>query len=210
MRIEEVNKRILEGLSEEDKQIFREGLKRLSADSGDDMRALRESVRKLHPEYTKEQLDLFCGVTKPVELPPSRESDRPSTGWEDWTEVTKDSDRASFLASIAYAYRDAKPNVTEDESIKWTTDNEKRVADKQKEEGFGASTVKQRVDALIAEDTEKEEEAELPAALKSKYPDWTSEKRAAWLSNHKAMLMSYKGLHPEWDGSQLITAVDTE
>ena len=211
MRIEEVNQRILEGLSEEEQKAFKEGLKRLSADSGDDMRALRESVRRLHPEYTERQLDLFCGVKpKPTKLPPSRESYRPLTGWEHWTEVTADRDRQSLLAAIAYAYKDAKPNITEEESIAWTVKNEQRVADKAKEEGFGASTVKQRVDAIIAEDIEKEEEAELPAALKVKYPDWSSEKRAAWLTKHEAMIMSYKGLHPDWTGQQLILAVDTE
>jgi len=209
MRIEEVNKRILEGLSGKEWRDFEEGLRRLSADNPEDTRTLRESVRQLHPEYTEEQLDLFCGVKpEPTKLPPSRESYRPLTGWEHWTEVTTDRDRQSFLAQIAYAYQDAKPNTTEDESITWTTDNEKRVENKQKEEGFETNTVKQIVDVLIAEDTEKEEGAELPAALKAKYPDWTSEKRAAWLKKHEAMIMSYKGLHPEWTGQQLITAVD--
>jgi len=211
VRIEEVNQKILEGLSEEEQKAFKEGLSRLSADSGDDMRALRESVRRVHPEYTEEQLDLFCGVKpEPTKLPPAQESYRDYNPFQDWTETTKDRDRAGFLAAIAYAYQDAGTNVTEEDSIKWTTDNEKRVEDKQHEEGFGGYTVKQIVDALIAEDTEREEEAELPAALKVKYPEWTSEKRAAWLKKHEAMLLSYKGLHPEWTGQQLITAVDTD
>lgn len=68
MKLKEVNSRILEGLSDEEKQDFERGLKLLEMDSSPDREALRESARKAWPNFSESQLDIFvAGRFPPVE-----------------------------------------------------------------------------------------------------------------------------------------------
>ena len=66
MRLNELNVKILEGLSGEAKRDFEEGLKLLNMDSPADREALRESIRKLRPDFTEAQIETFVSPeTKP-------------------------------------------------------------------------------------------------------------------------------------------------
>ena len=66
MRVDEVNARILEGLSGEAKRDFEAGLKSLSMGNPADREALRESVKRLCPDFTEAQIDIFvAGEVKP-------------------------------------------------------------------------------------------------------------------------------------------------
>lgn len=66
MRLDELNVRILEGLSDKEKRDFEAGLKSLSMGSPADREALRESIRKLRPDFSEAQIDIFVeGKVKP-------------------------------------------------------------------------------------------------------------------------------------------------
>ncbi len=66
MRLNELNVKILEGLSGEAKRDFEAGLKTLNMDNPADREALRESIRKLRPDFTEAQIETFVsGETKP-------------------------------------------------------------------------------------------------------------------------------------------------
>lgn len=69
MKLEEVNSKILEGLSGKVKSDFEAGLKALNMANPADRAALRESIRKLRPDFSEAQLDLF------IEAEVKREAD---------------------------------------------------------------------------------------------------------------------------------------
>lgn len=69
MKLEEVNSKILEGLSGKAKSDFEAGLKALNMANPADRAALRESIRKLRPDFSEAQLDLF------IEAEVKREAD---------------------------------------------------------------------------------------------------------------------------------------
>jgi len=65
MRLDELHTEILEGLSDEAKRDFEAGLKALSMGNPADRAALRESIRKLRPDFTEAQITTFVeGETK--------------------------------------------------------------------------------------------------------------------------------------------------
>jgi hypothetical protein len=55
----DINAEILEGLSGQEKEDFLAGLKALNMANPEDKATLRESVKRLHPEWTKAQVDVF-------------------------------------------------------------------------------------------------------------------------------------------------------
>ena len=59
MRTDELNAKILEGLSGKAKEDFEAGLKLLSMDNPGDREALRESIRRARPDFTPEQIEIF-------------------------------------------------------------------------------------------------------------------------------------------------------
>ena len=59
MKIEEVNARILEMLSGKEKEDFESGLKALNITDPADRIALRESVKRLMPDFSEAQIDIF-------------------------------------------------------------------------------------------------------------------------------------------------------
>jgi len=59
MRLDELNAKILEGLSGKAKEDFEAGLKALNMANPADREALRESIRRAHPEYTEAQIEIF-------------------------------------------------------------------------------------------------------------------------------------------------------
>jgi len=69
MRLEEVNARILEGLSGKERETFIAGLKALNMANPADREALRESICKARPDFTPEQIEIF--VTG--EAPPDKQ-----------------------------------------------------------------------------------------------------------------------------------------
>lgn len=56
---DELNAKVLEGLSGEEKEEFLTGLKALNMANPTDRIALRESVRRLCPDFSEEQIDIF-------------------------------------------------------------------------------------------------------------------------------------------------------
>jgi len=66
MRSDEVNAKILEGLTPEARENFLAGLKLLKMDNPADRETLRESIRKLRPDFSEAQIDIFVeGKAKP-------------------------------------------------------------------------------------------------------------------------------------------------
>lgn len=65
MRLDELNARILEGLSGKAKEDFEAGLKLLSMDSPADREALRESIRRARPDFTEAQIEIFVSGKAP-------------------------------------------------------------------------------------------------------------------------------------------------
>lgn len=59
MRPDELNAKILEGLSGKAKEDFEAGLKALNMDNPADREALRESIRRSRPDFTPEQVEIF-------------------------------------------------------------------------------------------------------------------------------------------------------
>jgi hypothetical protein len=59
MKVEELHAKILEGLSGQEKEDFLAGLKALNMENPADRVALRESVKRCHPEWTEAQVDVF-------------------------------------------------------------------------------------------------------------------------------------------------------
>ena len=58
-RLEEVHMRILEGLSGEARKDAERGLRLLGIDNPSDKEALRQSIKKLRPDFTDAQVELF-------------------------------------------------------------------------------------------------------------------------------------------------------
>ncbi|HUU63187.1 MAG TPA: hypothetical protein VMX96_04615 [Dehalococcoidia bacterium] len=69
MKIDEINSKILEGLSGKEKEYFLAGLRNLNMSNPADREALRESIRKARPDFTPEQVEIF--VTG--EAPPDKQ-----------------------------------------------------------------------------------------------------------------------------------------
>ena len=65
MKLDELNARILEGLSDEAKRDFKAGLTLLNMDSPADRVALREAIKKLRPDFTEEQIDIMVSGEAP-------------------------------------------------------------------------------------------------------------------------------------------------
>ena len=66
MRLDELNAKILAGLSGQEKQDFEAGLKALNMANPADRVALREAIKRLRPDFTESQLDTFVnGEAKP-------------------------------------------------------------------------------------------------------------------------------------------------
>lgn len=59
MKLEEVNSKILEGLSGQEREDFLKGLTALNMENPEDREALRESIRKARPDFTPEQIEIF-------------------------------------------------------------------------------------------------------------------------------------------------------
>ena len=59
MRLDELNAKILEGLSGKAKEDFEAGLKALNMANPADRMALRESIKRLRPDFSEAQLDIF-------------------------------------------------------------------------------------------------------------------------------------------------------
>lgn len=259
MRIEEVNAKILEGLSGQERRNFEAGLAALNMANPADRIALREAIKRLRPDFTDDQLDIFIeGEVKPendleksfVKLGLTRQQAKiaakgdvrnlgltqPIYGGDrgaliaslkfahpDWTDQqieiflnpegrhfteAVDEEHEGFIARVATAYQELNPGASEEDIAKWTQDNEKRVKAKSEEEDYVTATVPQLVSAVLQDDKEKAESQEIPDALGARHPDWSAQTRAAWLKKNEPLLLAYKGLHPEWSGSQLVTAVD--
>ncbi len=65
MRLDEVNSKILEGLSGKEKQDFEAGLRNLNMASPTDRIALREAVKRLRPDFSESQLDIMVSGEAP-------------------------------------------------------------------------------------------------------------------------------------------------
>ena len=59
MKLEDVHMKILEGLSGKAKEDFEAGLKALNMANPTDRIALRESIKRLRPDFTEAQIDIF-------------------------------------------------------------------------------------------------------------------------------------------------------
>lgn len=66
MKIEDVHMKILEGLNEKERLDFEAGLKALNMANPADRMALRETIKRLRPDFSEAQLDIFVdGEVKP-------------------------------------------------------------------------------------------------------------------------------------------------
>lgn len=196
MKLEDLNAKILKGLEGQAKADFIAGLEKLNMDNPADRDALEQSIRRLRPDFTPEQIEIFVSGKVKSEA--------------DWnlTEAIIDQEREDFIARIATAYRELNPGASEEDVAKWTQDNEKRVKAKSEEEDYSTATVSQLVSAVLQDDKDKAEAQEIPDALAARHPDWSPQTKEAWLKKNESLLLAFKGLHPEWSGSQLVTAVD--
>ena len=59
MKLEDVHLKILEGLSGKEREDFLKGLTALNMVNPEDREALRESIRKIRPDFTPEQVEIF-------------------------------------------------------------------------------------------------------------------------------------------------------
>ena len=59
MKLDELNLKILEGLSGKEKEDFERGLKLLNMANPADREALRESIRRARPDFIETQIDIF-------------------------------------------------------------------------------------------------------------------------------------------------------
>jgi len=59
MKLEEVNSKILEGLTGKEKQDFEAGLRNLNMANPADRVALRESIKRMRPDFSEAQIDIF-------------------------------------------------------------------------------------------------------------------------------------------------------
>ena len=59
MKLDKLHIKLMETMSGKEREDFLKGLKALNLDNPEDRIALRESIKRLHPEYTTEQLDIF-------------------------------------------------------------------------------------------------------------------------------------------------------
>lgn len=59
MRLDELNKEILAGLSGQQRRDFERGLELFNMANPDDREALRGSIKHYHPEYSPEQVETF-------------------------------------------------------------------------------------------------------------------------------------------------------
>lgn len=69
MKVEEVNSRILQGLSRKERVNFEAGLKALNMANPADRVALRESFKRLCPDATERELDIMVSG----EVPPDKQ-----------------------------------------------------------------------------------------------------------------------------------------
>jgi len=58
MKLEDINAKILEGLSGQEREDFEAGLKALDMANPADRAALRESIKRLRPDFSEAQLDI--------------------------------------------------------------------------------------------------------------------------------------------------------
>lgn len=59
MKLEELNMKVMEGLSGQARENFIAGLESLNMTNPEDRKALRESITKLRPDFTEEQIEIF-------------------------------------------------------------------------------------------------------------------------------------------------------
>ena len=59
MRLDELHHKLMESMSEKEKESFLEGLKALNIANPDDRAALRESIKRARPDFTEAQIDIF-------------------------------------------------------------------------------------------------------------------------------------------------------
>jgi len=90
MRLDELHAEILEGVSGEEKESILRGMKILGIANPIGREALRESIRKAHPEYTEEQVEYFLeGRNPPAKVTGTlRESFKRTN--PDWTDEQLD------------------------------------------------------------------------------------------------------------------------
>lgn len=65
MRLEEVNAKVLKGLSGQAREDFEAGLRNLNMANPADREALRESIRKLRPDFSEAQIDIMVSSKAP-------------------------------------------------------------------------------------------------------------------------------------------------
>ena len=59
MRLDKLHIKLMETMSEAEKRDFEAGLKSLNMDSPTDREALRESIKRLRPDFSEAQIDIF-------------------------------------------------------------------------------------------------------------------------------------------------------
>lgn len=65
MKLEDLNARILEGLSGQEKRDFEAGLEALNMANPADRIALREAIKRLRPDFTEAQIDIMVSGEAP-------------------------------------------------------------------------------------------------------------------------------------------------
>lgn len=196
MRPDELHVKLMETMSDEERRDFEVGLKALNMDNPADREALRESIKRLRPDFTEAQIELFVGgEIKPI----SEWSLTESSGDDFWP---------NRVEQLSIAVRELHPGMSDEDIAKWVDSHEGRaVAMKSDSSSKDASAI---VLDLEREDTERAAEQAIPDALKVLYLDWSREKINEWISQHDTLIKSFRGLHPEWDEEQLVTAIDNE
>ena len=194
MRIDELNAKILKGLSGKEKEDFLAGLALLNMDNPTDRVALREAIKRLRPDFTPEQIEIFVeGRVKP------------DTGWH-----FKESDDfwPDRVEQLSIAVRALHPGKSDEEIAAWVASHEGRaITNKSGSSGKSAQAI---VQDLEREDAEKAAEQAIPDALTKLHPKWDRETVNEWVSQHDSLIKSFQALHPEWSADALITAIDNE
>lgn len=59
MRLDKLHIKLMETMNEAEKQSFKAGLKALNMDSPTDREALRESIKRLRPDFSEAMVEIF-------------------------------------------------------------------------------------------------------------------------------------------------------
>lgn len=189
-KLDKLHMTLMEHMNDEEKQAFREGLKALGLGDPVATQAFRESVQRLRPDFTPEQVNIVVAGKAPNTGSFFESSD------EFW---------AGRIEQLALAYRELHPGESDEDVANWVTGHEGRaITMKSDSPAQSAQTI---VLNLEKEDAEKAEEQAVPNALKAIHKDWSQEKVNEWMTQQATVLAAFKGLHPEWDAQTLVRAV---